>query len=431
MKTPRMFRTSATRITSVIAAMMVTFGVIVPAQAADLDGLSQIEMPAIAGSEAVPGYPKPVHHHGAPTPRPFGPEYLGGYISDVSSHDYGVYVDVIDGFNNLRSKHRDVMAQNLERVVEINNGAKGNPGLIARAQQDAAADKQGLLVAFSDALGQELGKHFRRALAENRLPKTNFLFGNGYGARAGGLASSTFVEKEVFGYKRPFVVAPQRINRYEDGVHEFYRDSKAFPSGHTNQATWATTLLALAIPELGPQLVARGSEAGYNRMVMGVHYPLDVMGGRMTGTAAAADRWNDPKMRSAIKQAGAEIRAELEWRTGKPLAEAVADSAAAGTQYRSTEQAVAEYGERMSMGFKPVYRQNAPMIVPQAAPNLLMQAHPQLNYAQRASVLRQTAAPAGSPLDDQGPKGSWQRLNIAAAMAAKVQVNADGSVTVL
>ena len=31
-------------------------------------------VPAVAGSEGVPGYPHLVQHPGAPTPQPFGPE---------------------------------------------------------------------------------------------------------------------------------------------------------------------------------------------------------------------------------------------------------------------------------------------------------------------------------------------------------------------
>lgn len=412
--------------TSVLAAAAVTFGTVSPAQADVLDGLGRVTLPAIAGAETIPGYPAPVLHPGAPNPQPFGPDYLGGYISDISSYQYGVYLDVVDGFRDLQANHPDTMAQNLETAVRTNNEAANNPALIARAQRDAAADKGGLLEVLSDSMGAELGGHFRQALAENRLPKTNFLLGNGYAARAGGPASATFVEKVVYGYDRPFVVAPDRINRYEDGVNEFYGDSKAFPSGHTNQATWVTTLLGLAVPELAPQLAARGSEAGYNRTVMGVHYPLDVMGGRMMGTAAAADRWNDLHMRDAIRQMGQEIKAELEWRTGKPLAQAVAED----QPYRSTSGAVSEYTQRMTYGFKPVYNTNAPMIVPQAAPDLLLSRHPNLNYDQRASVIRQTAIPAGSPLDDQSARGSWQRVNLAAALAATVTVNADGSVSV-
>lgn len=423
---PRRVSRSFVTATAAVSVTAISFGMVTPAQADTLEGLSQVQMPAVAGSEAVPGYPAPVQHAGAPVPQPFTPDYLGGYISDISSHDYGVYYEVIEGFNGLRKDHPDVMKQNLDTTVRINNEAKSNPALITRAQADAAADKGGLLATLSDSMGAELGGAFRDALRENRLPKTNFLFGNGYGARAGGPASATFAEKTIFGYERPFVVAPNRINRYNDGKNDFYSDSKAFPSGHTNQATWTTTLLALAVPELGPQLVARGSEAGYNRMVMGVHYPLDVIGGRMTGTAAAADRWNDMHMRDAIQQAGREIRSELEWRTGKPLAQAVAED----QPYRSTSGAVSEYTQRMTYGFKPVYNTNAPMIVPQAAPDLLLSRHPNLNYDQRASVIRQTAIPAGSPLDDQSARGSWQRVNLAAALAATVTVNADGSVSV-
>lgn len=427
MNTHRRITRTAPSIFATVASAALVFGLASPAQAAsELDGLASIHLPPIAGAENLPGYRKPVFHPGAPVPQPFPADYLGGYISDISSYDYGVYIEVIDGFNGLRQNHPDIMRQNLDTTVRINNDAKNNPALVARAQADAAGSAEGLLGDFSDALGTQLGQYFRDALDENRLPKTDFLLGNGYAARAGGVASSTFVEKEFFGYDRPFVVAPSRINRYEDGEHEFYGDSKAFPSGHTNQAIWVTTLLALALPELAPQILDRGAEAGYNRLVMGVHYPLDVIGGRMTGAAAAADRWNDPKMRSAIKQMGNEIRSELEWRAGKPLAEVIAQD----TPYRTTDQAINEYTQRMTLGFNQIHRTDAPMIVPQAAPDLLLPTHPNLNYKQRASILRQTAIPAGYPLDDQSGRGSWQRLNLAAAMAANVRVNPDGTVTV-
>ena len=132
-------------------------------------------------------------------------------------------------------------------------------------------------------------------------------------------------------------------------------------------------------------------------------------------------------MRDAVQQAGKELRAELEWRAGRPIAEVVKSDKA----YRSTDQAVREYTDRMTYGFPKIYRKDAPMIVPQAAPDLLLPKFPKLSYNQRASILRQTAIPSGSPLDDQGPRGSWQRLNMAAAFAAKVKVNSNGSVTVL
>lgn len=84
----------------------------------------------------------------------------------------------------------------------------------------------------------------------------------------------------------------------------------------------------------------------------------------------------------------------------------------------------------MGYGLPRVYVPDAPIEVPQSAPVLLAARFPGLSWDQRAEVLRRTAAPAGNPLDWQGPGGSWQRINLAAATAAQVTVNGDGSLTV-
>lgn len=362
----------------------------------------------------------PLLHDGAPVPEPFGPKYLVGYISDRSSHGLGLYYQINRQFERLRAQHPEVMEQNLATTIAVNNSAADDPELIARAQRDAAADSAGVMHAVSDALGPEFGAAFRAALEEKRLPKTEFLLGNGYAARAGGLASSTWIEKEIFGYDRPFVVAPDSIIRFDLPGHDFYGTTKSFPSGHTNQATWVTTLLGLLLPEVGPELLARGAEAGYHRMVMGVHYPLDVIGGRMSGTAAAADRWNDPRMREALQLAGEELRAELEWRTGRSLSELQPGP--------TRDAAVERYTRSLTYGL-PRLGSDAPVHVPIAAPDLLLAHHPQLTWEQRAEVLRQTALPAGYPLDDR--EESWQRLNLAAAWAAEVSVLPDGTVSVI
>ena len=95
--------------------------------------------------------------------------------------------------------------------------------------------------------------------------------------------------------------------------------------------------MSFMLPEVGPQLMLRGAEAGNHRVVLGVHYPLDVIGGRMTGQAAAADRLNDKRMRNALWQASMEVRKEIKWRTGKTVEELVAQDRAEGTDYRSTQ----------------------------------------------------------------------------------------------
>ena len=408
-----------------LAALLLATSAQPAAQAADLPFTVPALMDPMTGSSTGE---KPALHHGAPTPRPFTPDYLVGFPSDVSSYQYGVYWEVVRLYDDVKANPA-VMAADLDKAVAINNAAAHDATLIARAQRDAAADTDGVMVAVSEAMGPELGSAFRDALAEHRLPKTEYLLGNGYLARAGGLASSTFAEKYYFKAQRPFQQAPDRIIRYNDGVRNYYLDSPAFPSGHTNQAVWVTTLLATMLPEVGPQLALRGAEAGNHRVVMGVHSPLDVIGG--SGQAAAADRLNDPRMRDALHQAEAEIRAEIQWRTGKDIATLVAEQNAAGTSYATTQHAAERYAAFADYGLPTVYHPDAPMVVPKAAAVLLEAAHPNLNYEQRAAVLRQTATRPGTPLDWQGSSGSWQRINLVKALAAQVRVHPDGSVSVV
>jgi len=67
--------------------------------------------------------------------------------------------------------------------------------------------------------------------------------------------------------------------------------------------------------------------------------------------------------------------------------------------------------------------------VPAGAEDLLRTAFPDLTGDQRRLVLAATALDSGYALDVAG-EAEWQRLDLAAAMAADVVVNADGTLTV-
>ena len=232
--------------------------------------------------------------------------------------------------------------------------------------------------------------------------------------------NSTLLEKEHWSNPRPFEVAPERVVAYRgDGVSggadpfAEVHGTDSYPSGHTSQAYWKGILLAGMLPELGPQILTRASEVGHGRIVLGVHYPLDVMGGRIIGQAAAADRLNDPAFVRLIDEAGAELRAELESAVGMPLRDYI-DS---DTPYRSGSAARAEFQERLTYGFEQIHPEITNDIPAEAAA-LLRAAAPDLTDEQRLDVLRRTAIPAGYPLDQSGPDGGWVRIDLVAAYQA-------------
>ena len=133
-------KTSCLGVPALLSALLLS----APTAAASPFGVPQVQ---VAGSSLGSA---PVFHPGAPVPVPFTPDYLIGYVSDVSSHGLLTYHDVTAGFTALRA-NEELMARNLELTLAANNSA--TPELIARAQLDSAADSEGLLFALSDALG--------------------------------------------------------------------------------------------------------------------------------------------------------------------------------------------------------------------------------------------------------------------------------------
>ncbi len=359
---------------------------------------------------------------------------------------------------------------------------------------------------IADGLGQNLGRLYAQGRINGDLPKVAALVNSSTGTT--GAYISTASAKAAFSYPRPFLnvdptapkvagdtdaCAPSKVNGSSvapirkgkawadakgnlkitrvpaavDATHKFanidvtldpiYGEAAlctggSYPSGHTASAYEAGITLATLLPELAPQILARASEAGNNRIVLGVHYALDIVGGRISGQVALASRWSDAKFRKEVLEpARKELVSYLESKCRASLATCIAKDKSyvnnpyggakipGGTAQKVTDRksALTVFTERLSYGFAPVSSTGLSPSVPQGAEALLRTTYPTLTNKQRRQVLAQTEIKSGHPLDTTissrigTAPGSWQRLNLAAAMSATVQVRADGSVKVL
>lgn len=64
-------------------------------------------------------------------------------------------------------------------------------------------------------------------------------------------------------------------------------DRYSFPSGHTLHAVTFTAIAIHAVPELAPVLVPFALLVAVSRVVLGLHYPSDVLAGAALGAAIA------------------------------------------------------------------------------------------------------------------------------------------------
>ena len=150
--------------------------------------------------------------------------------------------------------------------------------------QDLAAlkDEQNLPV---EAITSVLGDSFTR----DRLPKTFAMLDR----VARGTGQVVEADKKFWHTRRPYL-SDKRVKLLVDPIDS----SPSYPSGHTAQSRVLAEVLGMLFPASLPALRARADAVAHHRVEAGVHYPVDLDGGRMlamliVGSMLANDDFQD------------------------------------------------------------------------------------------------------------------------------------------
>lgn len=249
-----------------------------------------------------------------------------------------------------------------------------------------------------------------------------------------GTNGSTEPAKRFYKYARPWrwssdvKVVPALVPAKSSSANT----DGGFISGHSAEAVRVSLAMAYAVPERFQELLARGLELGENRIYAGMHSPMDVIGGRIHGTAVAA-----ASLVTAASNAGRKADAYTQAHTALMAAaktsnlldfNAYAHSGTnANDRFANYATNKADYLRRLTFGFAQISDKTKEAVVPKNAEVLLETRLPYLDVNQRRVVLKTTALPSGYPAMDDAE--GWGRLNLFAAADGYGRFDGDVTVT--
>jgi membrane-associated phospholipid phosphatase len=262
------------------------------------------------------------------------------------------------------------------------------------------------------------------------------VFGRAYGHPAGSEGA------DAYGNSRPFQTEPHIVSiegkdffgvpssntAYLRGPVQNLTNSPSFPSGHATYGYTESLLLALIVPQRYLEMITRAAEYGNDRIILGAHYAMDVIGARAlaaydiaqllanrpgyVGETRGGTRIDDfPK---ALAVARADMTKTLERVCGDKI-----DICARLDNGRFSDPTKnrAFYDTTQTYGLPAVYPQKAEetedvgRLAPEAG-YLLTSAFPNLTLAEADAILTETEGPGGGFLDDGSPFGVYSRLDL-------------------
>ncbi|RLJ37710.1 phosphatase PAP2 family protein [Acidovorax sp. 106] len=203
-----------------------------------------------------------------------------------------------------------------------------------------------------------------------------------------------------------------------------------YTSGHSAEAVRNAVAMAYLVPERFQEMLARGLELGENRIMAGMHSPLDVISGRMLGQASAvgniAAASKDTRA-AAYAQAHQTLMAAVGSATPAQFAAFARSQGTDKDRFADYAANQLNYQRRLVFGFTPIGSTTQPAVVPKGAEVLLETRLPYLSDAQRRVVLKTTALSSGYPVMDDAE--GYGRLNLFAAGSGYGAFSGDVDVT--
>jgi len=204
-----------------------------------------------------------------------------------------------------------------------------------------------------------------------------------------------------------------------------------FPSAHTLASSINAIAYAILAPGYYQQLAGAAANFAYDLNVNGVHYPTDVIGGRVLATYVIAETLagNNPTYPSGsttftqanLASLSQAMQAYLGGGSSSPYAAAcggnVAACVAGGVipSAAAYTQALQSYNYFLTYGLPSIGDTTQAPVVPADAYWLIATRFPYLNETQLNQILYTTELPSGGLLDTTNSYAGWERLNLYAA----------------
>jgi acid phosphatase (class A) len=174
--------------------------------------------------------------------------------------------------------------------------------VVLRAQRTASPERVEQAKRDADeSVDAMFASVFGKALPASALPTTTRLF-----VRLEETGDAVVgPAKKAFKRLRPYLSDPEIKALVRPSI------SGSYPSGHTTHITASAIVMGDIVPEKRDAIWERAHDYAWSRVIAGMHYPTDLDGGRLAGTAIAVAVRNRPEFKSDFDAARRELRQYL------------------------------------------------------------------------------------------------------------------------